>query len=177
MAEGVCRNWRDALDMACKFTLALKAMSVGISEDFFFIDPAQAGGLMGKSDGAIINSRGGKEQVEIKGCRCKKGKNMTVTLKDIRLHGTKFKHLFGVARKRDPTNWTSVDEYDACGFWLAYVTRENLIKAMQESGRGHLSTVDATISPGYARGWLGKYVAWVRFKDLSLGWWVKNVIG
>ena len=49
------------MDMAGKVTLALKAMSVGISEDFLFLDPAQAGGLMGKSDGAIINVRGSKE--------------------------------------------------------------------------------------------------------------------
>ena len=113
------------MDMAGKVTLALKAMSVGISEDFLFLDPARAGGLMGKSDGAIINVRGSKELIEVKGCKCKKGKKFTVTLKDIRLDGTNFKHLFGVARKRDPSDWTDVDEYSQCYLWLAHVTRES----------------------------------------------------
>ena len=176
METGISRNWRDALDMAGKVTLALKAMSVGISEQFLFLDPAQAGGLMGKSDGAIINVRGSKEFIEVKGCRCKKGKNFTVTLKDIRLDGTNFKHLFGVARKRDPSDWTDVDEYGQCDFWLAHVTRENLIKAMQESGRSHMRKVDATITPGSTRSWLGKYVKWIHFEDLTIDWWMKNVM-
>ena len=176
MEMGVSLNWRDALDMAGKVTLALKAMSVGISEDLLFLDPAQAGGLMGKSDGAIINVRGSKEMIEVKGCKCKKGKKFTVTLKDIRLDGTNFKHLFGVARKRDPSDWIDVDEYGQCDFWLAHVTRENLIKAMQESGRSHMRKVDATITPGSIRSWLGKYVKWIHFDNLTISWWMKNVM-
>ena len=176
METGISRNWRDALDMAGKVTVALKAMSVGISEDFLFLDPAQAGGLMGKSDGAIINVRGSKELIEVKGCKCKKGKKFTVTLKDIRLDGTNFKHLFGVARKRDPSDWTDVDEYSQCDFWLAHVTRENLIKAMQKSGRSHMRKVDATITPGSTRSWLGKYVKWIQFENLTIDWWMKNVM-
>ena len=48
----------------------------------------------------------------VKGCKCKKGKKFTVTLKDLRLDGTKFKQLFGVGRK---SHWT-VDEYSECYF-------------------------------------------------------------
>ena len=59
-----------------------------------FLDPAQAWGLMGKSDGAIINARGAKELIEVKGCKCKIDKKSTVTLKDIWLDGTNFKHPF-----------------------------------------------------------------------------------
>ena len=117
-----------------------------------------------------------KELIEVKGCKCKKGKKFTVTLKDIRLDGTNFKHLFGVARKRDPSDWTDVDEYSQCDFWLAHVTRENLIKAMQKSGRSHMRNVDATITPGSTRSWLGKYVKWIQFENLTIDWWMKNVM-
>ena len=143
----------------------------------FFVSRSSSGWwVVGKSDGAIINVRGSKEFIEVKGCRCKKGKNFTVTLKDIRLDGTNFKHLFGVARKRDPSDWTDVDEYGQCDFWLAHVTRENLIKAMQESGRSHMRKVDATITPGSTRSWLGKYVKWIHFEDLTIDWWMKDVM-
>ena len=47
-------------------------------------------------------------------------------------------HLFEVARKRDPSDWADVDEYSQCYFWLAHETQENLIKAIQESGRSHI---------------------------------------
>ena len=176
MEMGVSRNKRDALDMAGKVTLALMAMSVGIFEDVLFLDPAQAGGLIGKSDGAIINSQGHKELIEVKGCKCRKGKKFTVTLKDIRLNGTNFKHLIAVARKRDPDDWTNVEEYGQCDFWLAHVTRVNLMKAMHESGRSHMHKVDATITPGSNRSWLGKYVNWIHFEDLTTDWWMKNVM-
>jgi hypothetical protein len=42
--------------MAGKVTLALMTMSIGIFEDVLFLNPAQAGGWIRKSDGAIINS-------------------------------------------------------------------------------------------------------------------------
>ena len=35
--------------------------------------------------------------------------------------------------------WTDVDEYSQCYFWLAHETQEDLIKAIQESGRSHMS--------------------------------------
>ena len=76
----------------------------------------------------------------------------------------------------DPTDWTDVEEYSKCGFWLAHITRENLVKAMAKSGRGHLDKVDATITPGSKASWLGKYVTWVKFDDLTLQWWNENVL-
>lgn len=175
MADGVRKNRRDALDMAGKVVLALKALSVGISADMLIIDPAQAGGLMGKSDGAVVDRNGLQQMHEIKGSRCKKGKPTTFTLKDIRVKGTTFLHILGVLRIQDPVDWTDVDEYSKCGFWLAHITRGNLLEAMAESGRGHLDKVDATITPGSKASWLGKYVSWVKFDDLTLQWWNDHV--
>ena len=43
---GVPRNARDALDMAGKLPLALKAQSIGVPLHELNIDPAQAGGLL-----------------------------------------------------------------------------------------------------------------------------------
>ena len=53
---GVPRNARDALDMAGKLPLALKAHSIGIPLHELNIDPAQAGGLLGKFDALVRRS-------------------------------------------------------------------------------------------------------------------------
>ena len=50
LLAGVPGNARDALDMAGKLPLALKANAIGIPPHELNIDPAQAGGLLGKFD-------------------------------------------------------------------------------------------------------------------------------
>jgi len=54
LLEGVPRNSRDALDLAGKLPLAVKALSIDVSVDELLIDVAHAGGLHGKSDGGIV---------------------------------------------------------------------------------------------------------------------------
>jgi hypothetical protein len=131
---------------------------------------------MGKSDGAFIGPNGHKEPIEIKGSRTKKGKRGTVYIKDIRLDGTDWQHLFIVSREQDPNSWTDVSNYQTCGFKLAYVKRKDLIRAAFESGRGLLTKVDATITPGSKRSWLGRYVRWVKVQDISPAWWNMHVL-
>jgi hypothetical protein len=53
LLAGVPRNARDALDLAGKLPLALKANAIGIPQHELNIDPAQAGGLLGKFDAII----------------------------------------------------------------------------------------------------------------------------
>ena len=61
-------NRRDALDLAGKLPLAVKALAMGISLGDFNVDPAQAGGLLGKFDAAVGGASGAaNEGVEIKG--------------------------------------------------------------------------------------------------------------
>ena len=125
---------------------------------------------MGSSDGALIGPNGIKEPIEVKGSRCKKGKDNTVFVNDIRLDGTDWQHLFIVSRRRSPDKWTDYSEYGKCGFRLAYVKRRDLLRAAQASGRAHLAKVNATrlqeglagavslpgLGPGYLAGMVGK---------------------
>ena len=166
---------RDVNDARGKLPFCLIAKESGISESQLVVDPAQAGGLMGKSDGAFIGPHGHKEPIEIKGSRAKKGKKKTVFIKDIRLNGTDWQHLFIVSREQDPDRWTDVGKYETCGFKLAYVKRKDLIRAAFDSGRGLLTKVDATITPGSKRSWLGRYVRCVKVQDISPDWWNKHV--
>ncbi len=169
------KSCRDAHDLIGKLMLCQTAKASGISDSQLVVDHAQAGGLMGKSDGALIGPNGQKQPIEIKGSHCKKEKKSTVFVKDIRLRGTDWQHLFIVSREQDPDLWTDVSEYGRCGLRLAYVKRRHLLRAMRESGRGHLAKVDATITPGSKRSWLGPYVRWVRFQDISREWWDRHV--
>ena len=131
---------------------------------------------MGKSDGAFVGPDGRKQPIEIKGSHCKKGKKRTCFMRGIRLRGTNWQHLFIVCRERDPDLWTDISEYASCGLRLAYVKRRDLLRAMRESNRGHLAEVDATITPGSTRSWLGPYVRWVRVQDISREWWDRHVL-
>ena len=167
---------RDGNDARGKQPLCQIAKKIGIPASQLVVDPAQAGGLMGRSDGAIIGPQGRKEPIEIKGFRCKKGKRSTVYINDIRLNDTDWQHLFIVSRQKDPVRWTDVREYRECGFNLAYVKRRDLNRAVWASGRGLLTKVDATITPGSKRGWLGRYVRWVKVQDISRKWWDKHVL-
>ena len=65
LLAGVPGNARDALDMAGKLPLALKANAIGIPPHELNIDPAQAGGLLGKFDATISGSGGFQELQEL----------------------------------------------------------------------------------------------------------------
>ena len=68
LCAGVRSNKRDALDLAGKLPLTVKAVAMGIAPHELIIDPAQAGGLLGKFDAAVCRASGAaKEAVEVKG--------------------------------------------------------------------------------------------------------------
>jgi hypothetical protein len=182
---GVPRNARDALDLAGKLPLALKANAIGIPANELNIDPAQAGGLLGKFDALV--GRGG---AEIKGARSCRGEQ---TFQFSRLRaGTPFEHLMLVARSQNPTDWTDLCQLDRL-FWLGYVSRAAFDRALAERRQARLQAqrravqqdasdeedgptetleVKAYVTIGSRRdSWLGPHIQWVRFKDLTLRWW------
>ena len=56
------------MDLAGKLPLTVKAVAMGIAPHELIIDPAQAGGLLGKFDAAVCRASGAaNEGVEIKG--------------------------------------------------------------------------------------------------------------
>ena len=74
LCAGVPLNCRDALDNAGKAPLAVKALAMGIAPHELNIDPAQAGGLLGKFDAAVYRAPGAApEGVEIKGAGSYRG--------------------------------------------------------------------------------------------------------
>ena len=103
LCAGVRSIKRDALDLAGKLPLAVKALAMGIAPHELIIDPAQAGGLLGKFDAAVCGASGAaKEGVEIKGAGSTSGPR---TFKISRLRpGTPFEHLILVLRRADPTD-------------------------------------------------------------------------
>ena len=188
---GVPRNARDALDMAGKLPLALKAHSIGIPLHELNIDPAQAGGLLGKFDALV-----GRSGAEIKGARSCRG-DRTFQFSRLR-SGTPFEHLLLVARSRNPTDWTDLHQLDHL-FWLGYVSRAAFDRALAERRQARLQAqrravqqdasdeedgptetleVKAYVTIGSRRdSWLGPHIQWVRFKDLTLRWWNTVVHG
>ena len=202
LRAGVSSNRRDALDLAGKLPLAIKALAVGISPAELNIDPSQAGGLLGKFDAKITRvgalppgipaapclqhadpNRGG---IEIKGARCYRGRK---TFQFSRLRpSTPFEHLLFVARERDPADWTDVRELDRC-FWLGHVARVDFDAALaawtRKPRRGLASAARAcdtehcaSVTVGSRRhGWLGACVQWVRFGMLDRAWWDAHVVG
>ena len=54
------------MDMAGKLPLSLKALAIGLGAHDLVVDAAQAGGLLGKSDGMLRGPSGELEAVEIK---------------------------------------------------------------------------------------------------------------
>ena len=206
LRAGVSSNRRDALDLAGKLPLAIKALAVGISPAELNIDPSQAGGLLGKFDAKITRvgalppgipaapclqhadpNRGG---IEIKGARCYRGRK---TFQFSRLRpSTPFEHLLFVARERDPADWTDVRELDRC-FWLGHVARVDFDAALaawtRKPRRGLASAARAcdtehcaSVTVGSRRhGWLGACVQWVRFGVrfgmLDRAWWDAHVVG
>ena len=204
LRAGVSSNRRDALDLAGKLPLAIKALAVGISPAELNIDPSQAGGLLGKFDAKITRvgalppagipapsgchqhadpNRGG---IEIKGARSYRGRK---TFQFSRLRpSTPFEHLLFVARERDPADWTDVRELDTC-FWLGHVARVDFDAALavrtckQRHGLGSAAPVcdaeqRASVTVGSRRqGWLGACVQWVQFRRLNRAWWDAHVVG
>ena len=88
-----------------------------------------------------------------------------------------------VGRERDPHDWTSVAEYDACGFWLGLVTRERFDQARLTAPKPRDWPVTAAVSP-FTEGqrvqrhgnWLSPCVRWVRFQDLTLDWCKEHLL-
>ena len=181
LLTGVPQNARDALDMAGKLPLALKANAIGIPPHELNIDPAQAGGLLGKFD-AIISASGGVPGaagvggVEIKGARSYRG-HKTFQLSRLRA-GTPFEHLLLVVRSRNPTDWTDLVQLDNL-FWLGHVPRAAFDRAMADRfGRSPPDEVKANVTIASRRNsWLGPHIQWVQFKNLTRSWWNTNVRG
>jgi hypothetical protein len=147
LCKDVSLNKRDALDLAGKLPLALKALTMGISPHELNIDPAQAGGLLGKFDAVVkgssslsaptassifsvasaSSSAAGEEGIEVKGARSYRGKQ---TFQFSRMRpGTPFQHILLVARRQDPTNWTDMRQLDQL-FWLGHVRRSDFDQAV-----------------------------------------------
>jgi hypothetical protein len=175
LITGVPRNARDALDMAGKLPLALKANAIGIPPHELNIDPAQAGGLLGKFD-AIIRGAAGVAGVEIKGARSYRG-HKTFQLSRLRA-GTSFEHLLLVVRSRNPTDWTDLVQLDDL-FWLGHVPRAAFDRAMADRfGRSAPDEVKANVTIASRRNsWLGPHIQWVHFKNLTRSWWNTHVRG
>jgi hypothetical protein len=175
LLAGVPRNARDALDLAGKLPLALKANAIGIPPHELNIDPAQAGGLLGKFD-AIIRGAAGVGGVEIKGARSYRG-HKTFQLSRLRA-GTPFEHLLLVVRSRNPTDWTDLVQLDDL-FWLGHVPRAAFDRAMADRfGRSAPDEVKANVTIASRRNsWLGPHIQWVQFKNLTRSWWNTHVRG
>jgi hypothetical protein len=183
LLAGVPRNARDALDMAGKLPLALKANAIGIPPHELNIDPAQAGGLLGKFDATISGSGGvpgaaGVGGVEIKGARSSnRGHKKTFQLSRLR-PGTRFEHLLLVVRSGNPTDWTDILQLDDL-FWLGHVSRDAFEQAVAgRFGRSAPDEVKANVTIDSRRkSWLGPHIQWVQFKNLTRSWWNTNVRG
>jgi hypothetical protein len=172
-ASGLIKFSRDKNDVRGKLPLCLIATEIGIADTQLLVAP---GGLMGRSDGALIGPNGSKEPIEARRFRCKKGKDNTVTVNDIRLDGTDWQRLSIVSRRQNPDKRTDFSEHGRCGFRLAYAKRRHLLRAAQASGCAHLAQVNATITPGCKRGWLGRYLRRVSVQGISRGWWARRVL-
>ena len=182
LLAGVPGNARDALDMAGKLPLALKANAIGIPPHELIIDPAQAGGLLGKFDATISGSGGGPGAagvggVEIKGARSRRGHKKTFQLSRLR-PGTRFEHLLLVVRSGNPTDWTDLIQLDDL-FWLGHVSRAAFDRAVADRfGRSAPDEVKANVTIDSRRkSWLGPHIQWVQFKNLTRSWWNTNVRG
>jgi len=182
LLAGVPGNARDALDMAGKLPLALKANAIGIPPHELNIDPAQAGGLLGKFDATISGSGGvqgaaGVGGVEIKGARSRRGHKKTFQLSRLR-PGTRFEHLLLVVRSGNPTDWTDLIQLDDL-FWLGHVSRDAFDRAVEDRfGLSAPDEVKANVTIDSRRkSWLGPHIQWVQFKNLTRSWWNTNVRG
>eukprot|EP00961_Rhodomonas_salina_P248219 3354974-Rhodomonas_salina.1 len=131
LLHGVPLNKRDALDSAGAQVAAMKSRAIGISADELVIDPAQAGGLLGKFDGMFADG----SWIEVKAARsyhCDRSFQFSLLQQD-----SLFEHLFLIGRSADPVDWTDVHELEAL-CWLGYVSRagfDTAVARLQRSGR------------------------------------------
>ena len=132
--------------------LTLKAHSIGIPLHELNIDPAQAGGLLGKFD-ALVG--------RIKVARSCRG-DRTFQFSRLR-SGTPFEHLLLVARSRNPTDWTDLHQLDHL-FWLGYVSRAAFDRALAGRRRAqrHQASIQAQRHETQTPGRLGPYLAVAR---------------
>ena len=92
-----------------------------------------------------------------------------------------------VPRVKDPNDWTSVDEYDECEFWLGIVLRDSYEQArvaiINGKPRVKCQTEQVVVSPftdaegikGLKR-WLSPHITWIRFRDLTLEWCEEHLL-
>lgn len=172
-------------DMAGKLPLTLKLASLGVGPTDLIVDPAHAGGLLGASDAFSVES---EKFLEIKGAS-PVGK-MKIPLQDkrfgqdhfefkhIRLHGTSWDVLVFVCRKWNPSDWGDVNEYDHCGMWLGTVTRKVYKFALMRAGKSEFTEQRVCVTPGgkNKRNWLGRFVSWIPFEDLTREWWEEKIM-
>jgi hypothetical protein len=131
----------------------------------------QAGGLHGRDDGAVLNQKTKvREPIEVKSGIRRRSKRCAFTFKRIDSgQDAQWRHLFLVGRERNPVDWGSLQELDAC-MWLGYVRRADYDAAVARAGRGRVN--DVSVSPGSSRaGWASRIVHWRRFRSLTLEQW------
>ena len=181
--SGVSHLGPDANDLAGKLPLSIAFSSLGIED--VLIDRAPGSIIFGNSDGFIKPL---KDFVEIKGASAKKRvvnqgpKAMDqYEFNNIRLKETCWKHLFLVCRPEQPKDWLMMEEYERCGFWLGYTTRDRLIAELGKENSttsSENSTVRATVSPGATnpKNPLGRALTWVKFEDITKEWFEHHVL-
>jgi hypothetical protein len=168
---------RDSSESAGKFALRLKLLSLGVNESRLFVDSAQRGDI----DAFLSGPR-----VEIKCARAKmrRGRaprqDASPQFQICGLRDTRWRKLLLMCRERDPADWSSAADLDACGLWLGAIARDRFEAARTAAGRGALWDEEAVVSPctdGVRHGgWLSPHVAWVRFEDLTREWCEEHVL-
>ena len=190
IAAGLKTGSRDSYDAAGKFALCMKLLSLGVKASQIFIDPAQAGGICGRDDGFIHKS---KVFIEIKSARAKSRGNREpgpdarpqFQISSIRDAG--WGQLIFVPREQDPSDWTSIDEYDKCGFWLGIVLRKDYEQArvavINGKPRVKRETEQVVVSPFTdaegmkgLKSWLSPHIKWIRFRDLTREWCEEHLL-
>ena len=181
LAHGVKLRKRNALDGAGKLTLACKLMSLGVTQLQLVVDTAQAGGVCENADGINLSA---KEFLEIKSSIAKARSDRALgpnarrqyTVEGLRFTDTWWQKLILVCREKNPTDWTDVAEYDACGFWLGVVSRRKCEVALAAAGKSANNVQNVVVSPWTLdmhilhKSWLSPLVEWIRFKDLTREW-------
>jgi hypothetical protein len=190
IAAGLKTGSRDSYDAAGKFALCRKLMSLGVKASQIFIDPAQAGGLCGRDDGFIHKS---KVFIEIKSARAKSrgnrkpGQNARPQFQASAIRDGGWGQLILVCREQDPSDWTSIDEYDECGFWLGIVLRDVYEQArvavINGKPRVKRQTEQVVVSPFTdaegikgLKSWLSPHIKWIRFRDLTREWCEEHLL-
>ena len=170
------RQGRNAFDLAGKLPFSLKMMSLGVTERDLLVDSAQAGGLFGTADGFFCKT---SRFLEIKGAKDKNRATRNpdqakkqFEIKKVRVKNTSWQDLIIVCRPEAPNDWTSVIEYDRCGFWLGHVTRTDYLAALRAAGKPEDKALSVTVTPGAenSKNWLGRHIEWIQFRDLTSEW-------